>query len=317
MALRRPLSVLALLALMLLPATASASTHSRHAKAGHTSAAKRAAHRRKLARLRRAKAAAARKKKPAPTTSSTPTTTAPAPAPAPVPTTSTTDSGTAATTTPTTSSAPASPAAPSPYSTTRAVGSSPLTDAQAAALVTRSSFEPRAQNAAANARVPTASELQTFHNSAPAEYNGPVTGNFTGTTSEIIQWAAWKWGVDEDVLRAQAVQESWWDQTFAGDGGVSYGLFQIKSTEAPWSAPLSHLSTAFNADYYAAQLRYCYDGHLGWLNTVERGSQYAAGDLWGCLGVWYSGRWYTPSAVSYINSVKSYLATRRWEQPGF
>ena len=37
-----------------------------------------------------------------------------------------------------------------------------------------------------------------------------VTGNFTGTTDEIIQWAACKWGIDEDIVRAQMAKESWW-----------------------------------------------------------------------------------------------------------
>ena len=36
------------------------------------------------------------------------------------------------------------------------------------------------------------------------------TGSFTGTTDEIIQWAACKWGFDEDTLRAQVAKESWW-----------------------------------------------------------------------------------------------------------
>ncbi|MBE0695759.1 MAG: hypothetical protein IH586_02440, partial [Anaerolineaceae bacterium] len=41
-------------------------------------------------------------------------------------------------------------------------------------------------------------------------YNSRITGNFTGTTDEILQWAACKWGIDEDIVRAQAATESWW-----------------------------------------------------------------------------------------------------------
>jgi hypothetical protein len=44
-----------------------------------------------------------------------------------------------------------------------------------------------------------------------------VDGNFTGTTDEVLQWVACKWGVDEDVVRAQAAVESWWNQTNLGD----------------------------------------------------------------------------------------------------
>ena len=51
-----------------------------------------------------------------------------------------------------------------------------------------------------------------------------ATGNFTGTTDEIIQWAACKWGFDEDTLRAQVVKESYWTQTTLGDWSTDAGV---------------------------------------------------------------------------------------------
>ena len=45
-----------------------------------------------------------------------------------------------------------------------------------------------------------------------------VTGNFSGTTDMILQWAACKWGIDEDIVRAQAAVESWWRQSAKGTG---------------------------------------------------------------------------------------------------
>ena len=39
-----------------------------------------------------------------------------------------------------------------------------------------------------------------------------VTGHYTGTTDEIFQWAACKWGLPDDLLRAIAVRESTWYQ---------------------------------------------------------------------------------------------------------
>jgi hypothetical protein len=39
-----------------------------------------------------------------------------------------------------------------------------------------------------------------------------VDGQFTGTTDEIFQWAACKWGLPDNVLRSIAVQESAWYQ---------------------------------------------------------------------------------------------------------
>jgi autotransporter family porin len=59
--------------------------------------------------------------------------------------------------------------------------------------------------------------------------------------------------------------------------------------------------------------RSCYEGNQTWLNDVERGRQYAAGDAWGCFGRWFSGRWYTQPAVDYIASVQDYMNQRIWE----
>ena len=59
------------------------------------------------------------------------------------------------------------------------------------------------------------------------------------------------------------------------------------------------------------------EGEFTWLNTVERGATYAPGDQWGCVGLWFSGRWHTPPAEEYIAAVKDYLARRVWAQPDF
>jgi transglycosylase-like protein with SLT domain len=205
--------------------------------------------------------------------------------------------------------------------TTRRVGSPPLSDAQAAALVTPSSWEPRPGNYTPNHRVPTSSELATYRslNGTPAAYRDKVTGNFTGTTDEIIQWAAHKWGIDEDLVRAQAVKESSWDMNTLGDGGISYGLMQIKSTVMKGTYPLSQVSTAFNADYYGAYMRYYFDGAATWLNDpcCFSGRTYVAGDIWGSVGTWFAGRWYTAAAVEYMNIVKNHVAARTWAQSGF
>ena len=66
-----------------------------------------------------------------------------------------------------------------------------------------------------------------------------VTGNFTGTTDEIIQWAACKWGFDEDLIRAQTAKESWWFQSSVGDNGESFGLMQMRVPYWGWAFPHS------------------------------------------------------------------------------
>lgn len=235
--------------------------------------------------------------------------------------------GVQCTTTPTTVSTTTTTSTPTTTTWTggkavmRPVGSAPLSDAEAAARVKRSPWEPRPENYIPNHRIPTSTELSTFRslNASPARYKDKVTGNFTGTTDEVIQWAAHKWGIDEDLFRAVAVQESWWRMSAVGDGGISFGLTQIKSTVSKGTYPLSQLSTAFNADYYAASFRYYYDGAGTWLNDpcCFSGTTYKAGDVWGSVGAWFAGRWYTAPAVDYINKVKGRLVYRTWSQPGF
>ena len=102
-----------------------------------------------------------------------------------------------------------------------------------------------------------------------------VNGRFRGTTDEIIQWAAYKWGFRPSVLRAVATVESWWHQSAVGDNGDSFGLFQVRRPYHCWDAcRIARDSTAFNADYYGGILRAYFDGKMDWLNTVERGREY-------------------------------------------
>lgn len=223
--------------------------------------------------------------------------------------------------TPVVQPAPEPAPAPAPEPTSGVVkamlqplGTAVLSDATATARVRRSTWEPRPGNYAANHRVPTSAELVTYRALAPDwgrcnSYHQSVTGNFTGTTDEILQFAAHKWGLDEDVLRAVAAVESWWRQDAVG----ASGLMSVVATVHTGTAPLNQLSTAFNVDYLAAVIRQYYEGCAPWLNDVDRGATYAAGDLWGAVGTWYAGRWHTADAEWYITKVKQYLGDRIWE----
>ena len=199
-----------------------------------------------------------------------------------------------------------------------------------------------------------------------------VDGQFTGTTDEIIQWAACKWGLKDNMLRADAVRESTWFQVlhfsdgqcywkrgcgdpFRGvtdnskvycDGIAQFGhdyqadksstvgaspyspqpglcpqtfsIFGIKAWENPkWVAPappypgnqngtfpFSRDSTALAADYFASFLRGCYEGWIKWLGP--------SGDIWGCVGSWYSGDWHSAAAEHYITNVQRELTNHTW-----
>lgn len=167
-----------------------------------------------------------------------------------------------------------------------------------------------------------------YANNDPA-YNGwfhRVDGDFAGTTDEIIQWAACKWGIDEDLVRAQIIKESWWNQhNPPGDNGESWGLGQVRRPYHSWAFEHDQVnainSSAYNLDYTYAVWRGCFEGLYTWLNqTNERNGTYTAGDAWGCMGVWYSGRWYH-NTDDYLNapgdSVRWHYDNRTWLTPDF
>ncbi len=174
-------------------------------------------------------------------------------------------------------------------------------------------------------------------------YKSRISGAFTGSTDEILQWTACKWGINVDMVRAQAAKESYW--TFGmgdwttnasacppnhqlgvdgrpGECPESYGILQVRYLYHGPPAGLDtwpevETSTAYNADYTYSVWRECYEGGYDWLNTVERGAEYSAGDAWGCFGVWFSGRWKTEAANTYISDIQSYLSQKIWTQSGF
>jgi hypothetical protein len=196
---------------------------------------------------------------------------------------------------------------------TKPPGFRPLSDRAAGARVRRRA-EIHPGNARANHVRPTRRQIAAFRAASHEPYTRAVTGAFRGTTDEIIQWAAWKWGLNTDVVRAAAVQESDWDQGTVGDGGVTFGLLQVKTQLAtgnagwPGTFPLARRSTAFNADYYGRAFRSCLNGRERWL-----GRRYRRGDVWGCVGLWYSGDWYDRDAIGYIKLVKRWFRERRWQ----
>jgi autotransporter family porin len=97
----------------------------------------------------------------------------------------------------------------------------------------------------------------------------------------------------------------------------SFGILQNRYPYEQSGWPGIATSTAFNADLTYAIWRACFEGYEWWLEDVEHGAPYVAGDAWGCFGRWFSGRWHTPAADGYISAVQDYHAQRIWETPNF
>jgi hypothetical protein len=191
-------------------------------------------------------------------------------------------------------------------------------------------------NSGTNSTMPTQGQLDAYQADGFAAnvYGGAwaykrVDGQYTGTTDMIFRWAACKWGIDEDLVRAQATIEDWsWDQPQSGgdkrtsysqcvNGGFtslwnyqcpsccyqSWSIFQTKAVYNWPTWPMLVNSTAFGADFHFASMRACMDGDLtGYFagRSGNNGHTYsgdiAGGNLntilWGCIGFHYSGDWY-------------------------
>jgi hypothetical protein len=124
-----------------------------------------------------------------------------------------------------------------------------------------------------------------------------VDGQYTGTTEMIIRWAACKWGIDEDMIRAQATAEqgTWIQWNAGGDerksmnqcqagnnpdhnstnlwgyliSNACYQSWSIWQTKVVYSSPnigawttwpAINESTAFAADHRFASQRSCMNG---------------------------------------------------------
>jgi hypothetical protein len=241
------------------------------------------------------------------------------------------------------------PPPPDGFFKLRPVGSyaSLPTDAQAAAMVHLSTWEPRPASAGHNRTIPVHLNLKHSATAAHAydpRWNkyilGRITGHYRGTTDEIFQWAAAKWGLPDNLLRTIAYMESDWHQSNFGDFvtnralclpgykklpcPVTFGIVGTRSTSWPGIFPWNRNSTAASVDVLGGWLRGCYEGWVWWLRDHGNRSRgvYHAGDIWGCVGAWYSGNWHDGPAngkggENYLIRAKYWYKERPWFRRGF
>ncbi len=205
------------------------------------------------------------------------------------------------------------------------VGAALPSGKECSARIQRDQREPRPENTPANHVVAGRVRMpiwDDFTEQANREFVPRIDGDFAGTTGQILAWGACKWGLDADILRAVAVQESHWYQSTVGDKSdnaadcvdgatppcpTSFGIMQLKHIYLPGSYPLSQRSTAFNVDYYGARTRACYEGWVTYL-----GNDYGPGEIWHCVGWHWSGQWKDAGSQRYIQRVRRYLDPKPW-----
>ena len=171
--------------------------------------------------------------------------------------------------------------------------------------------EVRPDNAVPNAtRGRPTDPSQFFGHEGFRPYYAKVDGAFTGTTEEILGWAAAKWGFDAmsvpDLARAMAVTETWWRQEHVGANG-ELGILQVRPGAWPDPDP-ARWSTAYSADYGMAVVRSHYDGN-SWLGEATRGDLRGSVAAWECGCAGNGGGW-------YASQVFGNLQTRPWLRPG-
>jgi hypothetical protein len=159
------------------------------------------------------------------------------------------------------------------------------------------------------------------------------------STDDLIQWAAHKWGIPEDWLRAQYVVESYWNGFELGDevavspawyrrypvqarvpGGhevyESMGLAEVKwiadNSVGAGTEPLRWESTAFDIDYEAAMVRLYFDNPDG-ARSSWPDRTYAPCQTWNSIGGWFEPYpWRNGGQETYIAKVKRVLGERVW-----
>jgi hypothetical protein len=241
----------------------------------------------------------------------------------------------------------------------------PLSDSAAAALVTPEP-ETRPANATAftldgtrhpamNDYVPTPAQIREFlraktsNNQTNIQFNPYFQfvdgrdGIHDPSTDDLIQWAAHKWEIPEDWLRAEYVLESNWNGFQLGDltpvkaswyGQYppqsrgpksqvyqSLGMTQIRwapdGSLHPGTEPVRWESTSFNVDYQAATIRFYYDNPQK-TRSAWGDSSYQPCEKWNSIGAWFDAYpWNSPQSAPYVASVKQNLGQAVWRSQSF
>lgn len=150
-------------------------------------------------------------------------------------------------------------------------------------------------------------------------WGAKITGNFTGTTHQIIRWSACKWlgqsSLEVKRWAAQLSVESSHIQSSVGCDGDCYGLAQIRASTWPGAYPRIAQSTAWNTDAGAMYMRSCRAGKFDdWDNMGGYLATSGTARWEYCLGVYYAGEQPTEAngGQDYIRTVKARLASWSW-----
>lgn len=132
-----------------------------------------------------------------------------------------------------------------------------------AGRVHKSPWEPRPQNTVQNHHMPTIKAVHRAFASRKRDLGSfdrrwntwllpRVDGRYTGTTDEIFQWAACKWGLPDNLLRAIAVRESTWYEYLHFKNGtcyVDFGCGDVVDSTSPATTVFCNMQAKFGFDY--------------------------------------------------------------------
>ena len=79
----------------------------------------------------------------------------------------------------------------------------------------------------------------------------------------------------------------------------------LVGTDGSPTATLAVRRAATLAKVFGAEMRGCYNGMSTYLGNTT-------GDIWGCIGSWYSGAWHDGGAQTYIGWVQNALNNKAW-----
>lgn len=148
----------------------------------------------------------------------------------------------------------------------------------------------------------------TFENLTSYAQYARIKGNYAGSTDMIMRWVACKYGINENVVRAQAWQESFWEQWAHGDKRTTKRQCVQGHFAALWNTTISLVDARTISCPYC-----CYQSWSAWQTKV-----YYEWKTWPMIkdSTSFAGEYRYADARSCINGDWAPYFASRHAQPG-
>lgn len=129
--------------------------------------------------------------------------------------------------------------------------------------------------------------------------NVPSIGSSPSKTqvNSALEAAAAKYGIDPDILKGMAYQESRWGELPVGDGGKAHGIMHVHQDYHPnYDVAEGKRELSYNIEYATSYLLSLYQRHGDWNLAIRA----------------YNGRIDNDETEAYLNLIKKHAREKPW-----